>query len=86
MFNFTERIITEGLGSLCPIVLNNIEYRIDIILYSLGLTNKGVNRLINNAELLIDKITEEFSSPLIQEKMNMRFINLSGENIMQESL
>ncbi len=31
MFDFMERTITEGLGSLCPIVLYNMEYTINTI-------------------------------------------------------
>lgn len=73
LFDFMERIITEGLGSFCPIALYNMEYTVNTISNTLSLPSEEVKRLINDKELLIDEITGEFGSILTQEKMKKYF-------------
>lgn len=73
MFDFMERTITEGLGSICPIVLYNMDYTINTISSSLNLPNNEVKRLVDDSKLLIHEITEEFGTPLNEEKMKKYF-------------
>lgn len=73
LFDFRERTITEGLGSLCPIILYNMDYSINTISTSLSIPNKEVRDLIDNRDLLINEITEQFGTPLNEEKMKRYF-------------
>lgn len=73
MFDFQERVISEGLGVYCPIVLNNLEFTDNAISKALNLSIKEVVNLNSNVELLISKVAGEFGSKLTNEKMSEYF-------------
>jgi uncharacterized protein YjaZ len=73
LFDFMERVISEGLGSFCPIALYNMEYSIQTISEALNLPKEEAMKLMIKKDSLMEKMTNEFGTPLTQEKMKIYF-------------
>jgi len=71
--DFTNRVISEGLGSYCPIALYGMEYSVKTLSEALSLPGEEISKLILKKDTLMDKITGEFGTSLTQEQMKTYF-------------
>lgn len=79
LLDFSERVISEGLGSFCPIKLYEMDYSIDTIASTLGLPQDEVRRLDLYKYSLRSKIVKEFGKPLTKEHMSKYFTWSDGD-------
>lgn len=81
LYSFLERVITEGLGVMYPIILNNLPVNIETLSKTLVITKKQVEMLIENEEELIKEVSKHFSDTLNYNLMNNFFTgNVLDEN------
>lgn len=76
MVDFTERVITEGLGTYCPIAQYGLDISPDTVAMALGsgMPAQKAQALITDAQDLENEITQLFGTPLTQETMTKYFV------------
>lgn len=87
MYDFTERVITEGLGSYCPIALfsGSGELTVNMIETAIKLPPKRLKSYLDNRSEIEKIIIKEFGTPLTQEKMK-KFFSWPEDNTMEYPL
>lgn len=73
MFDFTERTVSEGLASACPLVLNSWGFTPRTCALAMGIQADRALELIRNARPLMRRVADEFGRPLTRELMNTYF-------------
>jgi len=85
LYDFQERVISEGLGVYCPVVLNKLEFTVNTISDVLNLPIKEVVKLNKNVDFLIDKVSGEFGSKITHEN-NHEYFTWSESNSEEKYL
>lgn len=80
LYSFLERVITEGLGVIYPIILNKLPINSDTISKTLSISEEQVELLIDKEKEIKEDIIENFASNLDYELMN-RFFLASDINV-----
>ena len=75
LFDFTERVISEGLGTYCPVVLHGNDNKTDaeIIAGAMFIPLEKAKNLLRNRDELEKAVTAEFGTPMTAEKMSEFF-------------
>jgi hypothetical protein len=82
MFDFTERVVAEGLGTYCPVALfYNNTLTIDVIKNVFNMNPKKLESLINNRAVIEKIVASEFGTPLTAEKMNKYFMWMGDDAV-----
>lgn len=69
MFDFAERTVSEGLASVCPVVLNNWGFTPRAFAQAMGIPPDRALELIRNSRPLVHKVAGEFGRPFTRELM-----------------
>jgi len=89
MFDFTERVISEGLGTYCPVAFKygscDFDLTIEIVAEVMGLPINKTMKLMNNKNSLEKAVVNEFGTPLTAEKMS-QFFMWSGDDATEYPL
>jgi hypothetical protein len=73
MFSFSERVISEGLGTYYALKYNQLPFTAQGIAKVLFISPTQANNLLNNSDSLLQEMTPYFGKPMTQELMQQYF-------------